>query len=172
MKIVDLSLPIHTGMEVYAGDPPVAVELVHTYERYRWQLRKITMGTHTGTHVDAFSHMDEQGETLDDIPLNRFFGRACLVEPGQAFPAGVGLFFRMDANIDLLKKILDAQAPFVGGLISLDLERALLRNKVITYTNLINLDLLPAGREFSFLGLPLRLKEGDGSPVRAVAIID
>ncbi|SJZ55341.1 cyclase family protein [Selenihalanaerobacter shriftii] len=76
MKVIDLTKSIHTKMQVYPGDPEVSVEVVHTYEENDWLLRKLTMGSHTGTHVDAFSHMDKEGETLDDIPLNRFCGKA------------------------------------------------------------------------------------------------
>lgn len=39
------------------------------------------------------------------------------------------------------------------------------------YENLCNLDQL-VGRRFTFLGLPLRIRGGTGSPVRAVAILD
>jgi kynurenine formamidase len=39
------------------------------------------------------------------------------------------------------------------------------------YENLCNLDQL-VGRRFSFFGLPLRIRGGTGSPVRAVAILD
>jgi kynurenine formamidase len=63
MKIIDLSMPIYHGMKVYPGDPEVSVEQVHTYQTHGCKLSKITMGTHTGTHVDAFVHMDEQGKS-------------------------------------------------------------------------------------------------------------
>lgn len=39
------------------------------------------------------------------------------------------------------------------------------------YENLCNLDKL-VGRRFTFFGLPLRIRGGTGSPVRAVAILD
>lgn len=172
MKIVDLTMPLSDGMQVYPGDPDVKIELLHTYDKNGWLLRRITMGTHTGTHVDAFSHMDEQGETLDDIPLERFFGRARLVRPDRPLPSAVGLIFGEDAGMELLDRILALRPPFVAGGISMELECALLNNKIVTYTNLINLDRLPPDREFIFLGLPLRIRHGDGSPVRAVAIID
>jgi len=52
------------------------------------------------------------------------------------------------------------------------LERALLGNNIITYTGLVNLELIPKVRTFIFYGLPLKIKGGDGSPVRAIAIIE
>ena len=40
------------------------------------------------------------------------------------------------------------------------------------YTGLVNLECLPKQETFIFYGLPLKIKSGDGSPVRAIAIID
>ncbi|HBF76580.1 MAG TPA: cyclase, partial [Clostridiaceae bacterium] len=74
MKVIDLSVPLYTGMEVFPGDPDVNIEVVHTYEESTWQLRRLVMGSHTGTHVDAYSHMHEYKENLDEIPIERFFG--------------------------------------------------------------------------------------------------
>jgi kynurenine formamidase len=48
---------------------------------------------------------------------------------------------------------------------------ALLRNNVILIENLKNLDQL-IGRHFLFSCLPLNIKSGDGSPVRAVAMLE
>ncbi len=78
-------------------------------------------------------------------------------------------FLRTKLDLNFLKK---AKPLFVGGDLSEDLEYNLLKNKIITYTDLINLDQLPMEREFLFIGLPLKLKDCDGSPVRAVALLD
>jgi kynurenine formamidase len=45
------------------------------------------------------------------------------------------------------------------------------RNGVTHYENLSNLGAV-TGRRFTFYGLPLRIRGGTGSPVRAVAILD
>ena len=50
-------------------------------------------------------------------------------------------------------------------------ERALLGHGVVTYTGLMNLDQIPRGLEFTFFGLPLKIRGGDGSPVRAIALL-
>ncbi len=172
MKIVDLSQTIYSGMNVHPGDPKVEVARTGSYEVAGWIVRRITLGSHTGTHVDAFSHMDEDGEPLDQIPLERFFGPARLVVPGGSYPKNVGLIFYEDPGIDSLEPILSANPPFVAGTICENLERALLKKKIVTYTDLANLDQLPLDRDFMFYGFPLKIKDGDGSPVRAVAIIE
>ena len=42
---------------------------------------------------------------------------------------------------------------------------------IISYENLVNTEKLPSGKQFVFYGFPLKIRDGDGSPVRAVAII-
>jgi kynurenine formamidase len=41
---------------------------------------RITLGSHTFTHVDAPSHMIKGGLTLDRMPLDRFWGKAAVVD--------------------------------------------------------------------------------------------
>lgn len=171
MKVIDLSTPLYTGMDVYPGDPEVGIEVVHSYERETWLLRRLHLGSHTGTHVDAFSHMHEGRETLDDIPIERFFGKAQVVESGTGWPRGVGLFFIEETGMEQFERIVDADPGFTGGNITEDLERALLGKGIITYTGLVNLELIPKGETFMFYGLPLKIRSGDGSPVRAIAQI-
>lgn len=172
MRIIDLSLTIYNGMETFPGDPEVRIDIVQNYKKHTWQLRHLSFGSHTGTHVDAFSHMDPQGISVDKIPLERFFCRAVAVERIDVLPVKTGLIFTRDTGVEALDSILTAKPPFVGGLISEALERKLLENKIVTYTNLTNLELLPINKEFLFCGLPLKIKDCDGSPVRAVAILD
>ena len=170
--IIDLTEPLRSGMRVYPGDPEVKISLVHTYEENTWQLRKLEMGSHSGTHVDVFSHMHEGSETLDEIPLERFMGDGQVVGLDDHWPEQTGLFFIEEADVNLLDRIREHNPGFVGGNITEALERALLGQGIITYTRLVNLDLIPGGKQFMFYGFPLRIVEGDGSPVRAVAIIE
>lgn len=172
MKIIDLSTPIYSGMDVYPGDPEVDITVKHTYEKEGWQLSQLTMGSHTGTHVDAYSHMHSGKASIDQIPLDRFFGKAQVVEKFADWPQEIGLFFTEEVGLSSLERILKSQPNFVGGTISEALERALLEAEIITYTDLVNLDQLPVGEDFTFYGLPLNIKCGDGSPVRAMAILD
>lgn len=172
MKIIDLSASIYNEMEVFPGDPEVKVERVHNYDEQGWELRKLILGSHTGTHVDAFSHMVPRGKNLDQIPLDNFLGPAMVVNLEDEFPKQTGLFFTQTIDLTLLDKLLKAQPPFVGGDISEDLERSLLKHEIITYTNLKNLNRIPLQTTFFFIGLPLKIQEGDGSPVRAIAILE
>lgn len=172
MRVIDLSQTIQSGMEIYPDDPEVEIEVVQQRSEEGWELRRLTMGSHTGTHVDAFSHMHESGANLDGIPVERFVGDAWCVTLEQDLPDGVGLIFAEHIGESMTDRILAASPPFVGGP-SLDeeLERRLLGKDVITYDGLVNLDQLPTDRSFTFVGLPLKIRSGDGSPVRAIAIL-
>lgn len=172
MRIIDLSVPIYTGMPIYPGDPDVQADVVHTHQTHTWELRKLVMGTHTGTHADAFSHMHIGKETLDDIPLERFLGKAQVVDLHGNWPSETGLFFTQKADADLADKMIGHNPGFVGGALTEELQRILLGQCIVTYTDLINLELLPIGKDFMFYGLPLKIKDGDGSPVRAIAILE
>lgn len=171
MKVIDLSSPLYDGMPVYPGDPAVSIEVVHTYEEDSWQLRQLSLGSHTGTHVDALSHMHPDGKRLDEMDLTQFFGPAAVVDLDAEWPKAVGLFFTEPVTTAYLDKIVKFQPVFVGGELSVDLERALLGQGIVTYTGLVNLERLPRGIIFSFFGLPLNILGGDGSPVRAIALL-
>lgn len=173
MRVIDLSLPIADGMPVYPGDPEVKVKVAHTYECHTWELRQLSMGSHTGTHVDAPSHMHPGAATLDELPLERFFevSRVVWIED-PAWPEGRGLFFIESVGLECFDRLAALRPPFVGGELSVELERALLGINIVTYTGLQGLDRLPGGTDFMFYGFPLRIVCGDGSPVRAVAVVE
>ncbi|WP_214629458.1 cyclase family protein [Paenibacillus agaridevorans] len=172
MKVIDLSMPIVDGMDVYPGDPEVNVKITHTFESHSWELRQLSMGSHTGTHMDAPSHMHPGAATLDDLPLERFFGPSRLVRLEETdWPEGRGLFFNESVGIECFDRLAALLPPFVGGELSEELERALLGIHIVTYTGLQSLERLPVGTDFMFYGFPLRIVSGDGSPVRAVAVV-
>jgi arylformamidase len=177
MKIIDLSQTLEHGMSVYPNDPPVHIRAIHSLEKEGWVLRQLRLGSHTGTHVDAPSHMHEDGATLDHLPLERFFGDAQKVHStAESFPANIGLVFE-EGSVDesMMERIVAASPRFVitGDKAELDLEteRALLKRGILTFTDLINLFELPFDTTFTFFGIPLKIKNGDGSPIRAFAML-
>ncbi|WP_181692910.1 cyclase family protein [Natronomonas sp. LN261] len=67
----DLSHPIETGMQRFPGDPEVSVEPVATVDSDGYRVAEITCGTHTGTHIDAPSHVGLDG-SIDGFDVGRF----------------------------------------------------------------------------------------------------
>ena len=55
------------------------------------------MSTHQGTHLDVPFHFYDDGKTLDQMPLDRFYGPATLVDlaPGSCLPAKTPITLEM-----------------------------------------------------------------------------
>jgi arylformamidase len=87
-RIVDLSYPLHDGMTTYPvhWSPPFEMIQLGRHGIEGRESRKITMGTHTGTHVDAPRHFVPNGKTIDQLPLDLFFGPATLLDFTAAKP--------------------------------------------------------------------------------------
>lgn len=79
MRIVDLSQPIRTGMQVYPGDPEVVLTTVATIAEDGYQVASLHAGSHTGTHLDAPLHSIAGGPAIDGIDLGRLVGQARIV---------------------------------------------------------------------------------------------
>lgn len=87
----DLSQPIESGMPTYPGDPAVSVDPAATYPEDDCRVSALSCGSHTGTHVDAPSHTEAEGRTLDSFELDRFVLDARTVDcrdldPREAIP--------------------------------------------------------------------------------------
>lgn len=80
MTWFDLSVPVVTGMPVYPGDPEVAVTAALTVPEDGVNVARVHLGSHAGTHVDAPFHIDDALPRLDALPLERFTGRAVLMD--------------------------------------------------------------------------------------------
>lgn len=177
MTVIDLTLSLETGMAGYPGDPPVAVRPLHTLEREGWRLAALDLHTHAGTHVDVPCHMTAAGKSLDDLAPEAFFGPARLYRRPDDLRPGRGILFD-DRPIDgvLAEEIVRGTPKFVGVALefpfALDVERRLLEAGILCFENLAHTRQLPEGRDFVFYGFPLRIKGGDGSPVRAVAVVE
>jgi kynurenine formamidase len=79
-ELVDLSVPVTTGMPVYPGDPEVTVAPALTVEDSGVNVLRLHLGSQSGTHVDAPYHVDDALPRLDELPLDRFAGPAVVAD--------------------------------------------------------------------------------------------
>jgi arylformamidase len=80
MRTIDISLPIEDGMAGFPGDPPVEVRKVRSLERGdRYDLSQLSMGTHSGTHVDPPSHFLRGRPTVDALDFTVLNGPCSVV---------------------------------------------------------------------------------------------
>jgi arylformamidase len=78
---VDISVPLRSGMVHWPDNPPVRIERMLDMERGDVaNVSKISLGSHTGTHMDAPIHFVRAGEGIDRLPLDATIGRARLIE--------------------------------------------------------------------------------------------
>jgi len=80
MRFVDLSHPISNDMTTYPSDPNVSIVREKEIHFDRSLLHRFTMGTHTGTHLDAPAHIISGGKTLDDFAISSFTGKTIKVD--------------------------------------------------------------------------------------------
>lgn len=75
--LIDITPPIRNAMPVYPGNPGVSVRTVRDVrEGAHSTLSEVTMGTHTGTHVDAPGHFIGGASLLEQMPLEALVGPA------------------------------------------------------------------------------------------------
>ena len=77
--LYDLSPTIRPGFPVWPGDTPFESRLIWSLEEgASVNLSRVVTTPHLGSHADAPFHTEPRGETMEDLPLERYLG-ACRV---------------------------------------------------------------------------------------------
>ncbi|KAH9833522.1 putative cyclase [Rhodofomes roseus] len=79
-QYVNLSQTLDASTQVYPGDPVFSCCPTLTIDRDGNNVSTISMGSHTGTHVDAPYHFIKNGKRIDDVPLSRFVAPAVVAD--------------------------------------------------------------------------------------------
>jgi arylformamidase len=78
---IDVSVPLRSGMVHWPDNPPVRIERALNIERGdAANVSEISMGAHTGTHMDGPLHFLREGKGLDEMPLTATIGRSRVIE--------------------------------------------------------------------------------------------
>jgi len=89
--IIDLTMPIEEKTPNFPGDPILKVKR-HNVKEHSYGKTFLEIQTNIATHIDAPSHMIEDGKTLSDFPTNKFIGDAIVIDVrGQKFDDGIPL---------------------------------------------------------------------------------
>lgn len=78
--IIDLSHPLNAQTPVYPGTPPPSFEQISKITDDGYAERSINMTTHTGTHIDAPSHILEGAKSLDQFDLEQYIGPSMVID--------------------------------------------------------------------------------------------
>jgi arylformamidase len=92
-KIFDVTVLIERDLPTWPSDPGLKIEQASSMAKGgRSNVTRISMGAHTGTHMDAPFHFEPDGYGIDQIPLDALIG-----------PCRVYDFSQRDGHIDRAK---------------------------------------------------------------------
>jgi len=210
MKITDLTHIIYSDMPVFPGTEQPIFEKANTLEKDGFQEAKITMYSHTGTHIDAPAHMLSSGPYLDNLEVEHFIGNAIILDFSNGkiklidvdnlkpyeekikkvefiiiktgwskywgdkkyyvdFPSLSEEAARWLSEFNLKGIGIDAISIDDMKSTTFSVHKILMPKNIIIIENLTNLD--EVNEEYFILSvLPMKNKDADGSPVRAVSI--
>jgi arylformamidase len=81
MRIIDISVTLRDGLAAWPGEDSWRIEAVHRMAQGGpANVSRITMGVHTGTHVDAPWHFGEGMRTVEALPLECLVTRARVID--------------------------------------------------------------------------------------------
>ncbi len=80
MMAIDLSHTLEPGMPYFPGTEPTVFSRPFTVASHGFAEQKISMLTHSGTHMDAPAHILENGATLEQLGLPHFVGSALVLD--------------------------------------------------------------------------------------------
>ncbi len=174
MKIHDVSIGLHSGMYVYPGDPEFLLTPMKAGNAY---ISSMSLGTHTGTHIDAPAHYFPNEKTVDRIGLENLILPAEVVTspllPTQnckavLFKNAIPLSLET-AELLLVKgiKTVGCDTSSIG---DDNVHRFLLKN-VIVIIEMLDLSKIPDG-VYQMIALPLKIEGADASPARVVLLED
>ncbi|HMP30074.1 MAG TPA: cyclase family protein [Saprospiraceae bacterium] len=226
-EIIDLSQELFPDMPVFKGMPKFDIHIHATHEQWNKEelpstvtpsVYKLTLGEHTGTHVDAFNHMGKEfvGQSIDTMPLSMFYtegicldfshktlleliepdeiAQACIIANVEIKPGDTVLFYTDHYRKNYLSHLwgngpgisaasaiwlgekniaafgVETMSPGISGVSNRDVHQICGEMAFTHYENLINLHLLVGRGRFQFVALPLKIRGGTGSPVRAIAV--
>ena len=181
----------------------------------------MSMGEHTGTHVDAFSHFDPNpnAQSIDQMALENFYTDGiCLDLSHKPLKSNITIYdleFALNKdNLTIKRKDtvllymahydrtygtdqfltdfpgltrnsaewlgrkgitsfgVEAVSPGTPGKNNFDVHNVCKEMGFTHIEGLTNLDKLIGKGRFKFIGLPLKIRGGTGSPIRAVAVLN
>jgi arylformamidase len=197
MKLYDVTRPIHSGMAVYAGDPVVTLRRsLSIAAGAPVNVSAISLGSHTGTHVDAPAHLRDGAPGVDAFPLDLLIGPASLYALDTGGTIDVADLDGLDLG-SCPRALFRTRPPLSGEagglttaaaallvragvrLVGLEGEsadaaccadfpahRTLLDAGAVILEGL-DLSAVPPGR-YEIFCLPLKIRGGDGAPARVV----
>ncbi|MFD1360443.1 cyclase family protein [Lentibacillus salinarum] len=224
VKLIDLSQEIYQGMPVFPPHQKTMIFRNMTHEESIEQMgfpfctNNLIISEHGPTHSDAVFEYDPNGQTIDEMPLDYFYGPAICLDVSHMSPDGYITPNDLEQALQKSQQVLergDIVLLYTGhynrsygteewlhrhaglnydgakwlaekGVVNIGIDTPAIDNPKdtkfsghlvcqeygLTNTeNLANLNEV-SGKRFLYFGLPLKIRKGTGSPVRAVAVFN
>ncbi|MBI0577868.1 arylformamidase [Neobacillus cucumis] len=102
---IDISQPLDNQIAVWPGDTPFTYKVNWSKEESgSVNVGQITMSTHTGTHIDAPFHFDNEGKKVIDLDVNLYIGPARVIHLPK--PTSIGIKELSDYELDGVTRLL------------------------------------------------------------------
>lgn len=227
LKLIDLSQEIFQGMSVFPMHQPTFIMTNMTHEENMnttgskalgFSARNLLISEHGGTHCDAVWEYKPSGATIENMPLEYFWGSAICIDLSHIPPtryiepkdlelavAKSGLSIEKGDILLMYTGHHDRnygtdkwQTTYTGlsyaaakwlaeaGVVNIGVDAPAIDHPddinfsghlvcgeydITNTENLLNLHLL-VNKRFLYFGLPLKIRGGSGSPIRAVALLE
>lgn len=106
MRIFDISRKLVNGMPVWPGDTAFQYEVSWPMEESgSVNVGRLELSTHTGTHVDAPFHFDNDGKRIYELDLNLYIGPARVIDLPSEIES-IGIEVLKDIDLDGVTRVL------------------------------------------------------------------
>lgn len=225
VQVVDLTREIFEGMPVWFGHQKTFISTNQTHDEFKhlyktemgFEAHNLLISEHAGTHTDAVFEYERNGPTIDQSPLEYWYGDAiCLDVSSVSYPDYItpevlsrsleasGQSIQKGDTVLLYTGCGDEHYPDISytdkypgltrdgaiwlaerGVVNIGVDNVAIDHSddttfaghvvcgeygIVNTEGLTNLDKI-AGKRFLYFGLPLRIRNGTGSPIRAVAVL-
>jgi len=194
--IIDLTRPMDSSLPVYSlpgyADPAFKINTWSTIREIGFAVSQVTMGTQTGTHIDAPAHFLESGVKMSSLLANELMGRFFLIDTGESvfdesiigkYSGEQFLFIKSCREKAMLSRdfferllSLNARIWVVAGECGISGEETFSFNRGLAQAGKFlveDLDTLMADKITSngyIFAMPLKLVETSGAPCRVVVV--
>ncbi len=102
---IDISQVLNDKIPVWPGDTPFQYKISWGMEESgSVNVGQVTMSTHTGTHIDAPYHFDNDGKKVIELDFNLYIGNALVIQ--LQMPSSIGLKELEGVQLQGVKRLL------------------------------------------------------------------
>ncbi|KAG0702929.1 putative cyclase [Suillus ampliporus] len=193
--MIDLTHTLTTSteapMSIWPGHPTLEMRKVASIPEQNANVTAISLGSHTGTHIDAPNHFIADGLTVDKYDLNKLIGRALVID-GELHEGVIVLICtgwsqywgkenygqHPFVDVNAAEKLMEKGVRVVGcDTLSPDdicspasqVHKVILGAGGVIAENLRGIEEVLGLKDPFVSLLPLKLDNCDGSPIRAIA---